>query len=111
MSKLLVVDDEQSICWGLSRLGESMGHEVATAPSAEQALESVDDVRPDVIVLDVVLPDTNGLDLCRQWQETPALKDTPVLLMSGKRSGSEDRLEPEYVLRIFHASSIRVVIL
>ena len=37
MSKLLVVDDEQSICWGLTRLGESLGHEVVAASSAEQA--------------------------------------------------------------------------
>ena len=38
MPKVLVVDDEQSICWGLSRLGESLGHEVMAASSAEQAL-------------------------------------------------------------------------
>ena len=38
MSHLLIVDDEQSICWGLARLAEQLGHTAATAVSAEQAL-------------------------------------------------------------------------
>lgn len=69
MPKLLVVDDEQSICWGLTRLGESMGHEVVAASSAEQALELVEGFKPDVIVLDVRLPGMDGLTAIEHLRE------------------------------------------
>jgi two-component system nitrogen regulation response regulator GlnG len=62
MAKLLVVDDEQSICWGLSRLGRSMGHTVVTASSAEDALNAAAREPFDVIVLDVRLPGMSGLE-------------------------------------------------
>jgi len=69
VARLLVVDDEQSICWGLTRLGESMGHEIAAASSAEQALELVEDSQPDVIVLDVRLPGMDGLTAIEHLRE------------------------------------------
>ncbi|WP_417382400.1 sigma-54-dependent transcriptional regulator [Gimesia sp.] len=61
MSKLLIVDDEESICWGLSQLGESLGHQVRMASSAEQALNFAEEERPDVVVMDVRLPGMDGL--------------------------------------------------
>lgn len=61
MSKLLIVDDEESICWGLSQLGESLGHEVLMASTAEQALSLAEKERPDVVVMDVRLPGMSGL--------------------------------------------------
>lgn len=61
MAHLLVVDDEQSICWGLSRLGRQMGHTVAAAASAEEALELAASQTPQAIVLDVRLPGIDGL--------------------------------------------------
>jgi|TARA_R110000868_G_scaffold152537_2_gene377680 two-component system nitrogen regulation response regulator GlnG len=61
VSKLLIVDDEESICWGLSQLGESLGHQVRMASSAEQALTFAEEERPDVVVMDVRLPGIDGL--------------------------------------------------
>tara|TARA_E500000305_G_scaffold47906_4_gene37466 strand:+ start:13160 stop:14572 length:1413 start_codon:yes stop_codon:yes gene_type:complete len=61
VSKLLIVDDEESICWGLSKLGESLGHQVRMASSAEQALTFAEEERPDVVVMDVRLPGIDGL--------------------------------------------------
>lgn len=61
VSKLLIVDDEESICWGLSQLGESLGHQVRMASSAEQALSFAEAERPDVVVMDVRLPGMDGL--------------------------------------------------
>ena len=65
MSTLLVVDDEQSICWGLTQLGESLGHQVMTASSAEQALAASAQNKPDLIVLDVRLPGTPHRNIAR----------------------------------------------
>ena len=47
MSNILIVDDEESICWGLSRLLGDEGHAVSVASSAEEALEKVPAARPD----------------------------------------------------------------
>jgi two-component system nitrogen regulation response regulator GlnG len=61
MSHVLIVDDEESICWGLSRLLREDGHSVATAASAEDALAAVSEQRPDIAVLDIRLPGQDGL--------------------------------------------------
>jgi two-component system nitrogen regulation response regulator GlnG len=66
---VLVVDDEQSICWGLSRLGESLGHKVISASSAEQALACAEAACPDVVVLDVRLPGMDGLTAIGRFQD------------------------------------------
>lgn len=80
MSKLLIVDDEQSICWGLTRLGKSIGHEVVTASSAEQALEIVKSVRPDVIVLDVRLPGMDGLSAMEHLRQS--IGPVPIIVIT-----------------------------
>ncbi len=69
MSRLLVVDDEPSICWAFSRLGQSLGHEVVTASSAEQALDIVVRQPPDAVVLDVRLPGLDGLTAMQQLRQ------------------------------------------
>ena len=66
MSKLLIVDDEPSICWGIKRLGESLGHEVLTASTAEAGLELAAAERPDVVIMDVRLPGMDGLSAIDQ---------------------------------------------
>jgi two-component system nitrogen regulation response regulator GlnG len=65
---ILVVDDEQSICWGLTRLGESLGHDVVAASSAEQALACAQRQKPDVVVLDVRLPGMDGLSAIERFK-------------------------------------------
>ena len=80
MSKLLVVDDEQSICWGVDRLGKEMGHEVVTASSAERALELSVQLQPDVILLDVRLPGMDGLAAMDQLRERTG--NVPIIVMT-----------------------------
>ena len=52
-ANVLIVDDEESICWGLSRLLESEGHAASVASSAEEALARIAESPPDLIVMDV----------------------------------------------------------
>jgi two-component system nitrogen regulation response regulator GlnG len=80
VSKLLVVDDEQSICWGLSRLGKSLGHEVVTASSAEQALEVAATERPELVILDVRLPGMDGLTAMAHLQQL--LGQVPIIIIT-----------------------------
>jgi len=80
VSKLMVVDDEQSICWGLSQLGTSIGHEVVTLSSAEQALERAGEFQPDVIVLDVRLPGIDGISAISKLRERAG--EVPIIVMT-----------------------------
>ncbi len=80
MAKLLVVDDEQSICWGLKQLGESLGHQVFTASSAEQALEILAANAPDCIVLDVRLPGMDGLAAIGKFRQI--LGAVPIIVIT-----------------------------
>src|SRR6185369_4581210 len=58
---VLIVDDEEAVCWALDRALRREGHEVAVAASAEQALAQVGRRRPDAILLDIRLPGMDGL--------------------------------------------------
>jgi len=80
MAHLLVVDDEQSICWGLARLGKDLGHTVAVAASAEEGFALARQQRPDAIVLDVRLPGMDGLAALGQFQAD--LGRVPVIVIT-----------------------------
>ncbi|MGA2254388.1 MAG: sigma-54 dependent transcriptional regulator [Thermoguttaceae bacterium] len=80
MPHLLIVDDEQSICWGLAKLAEQKGHSATTAVSAEQGLAAAGNTRPDVIMLDVRLPGMDGLAAMQHFQE--AAPGVPIVVMT-----------------------------
>jgi two-component system nitrogen regulation response regulator GlnG len=69
MSHVLIVDDEESICWGLKRLLQESGHSVSVASSAEEGLSQARRKRPDLAVLDVRLPGMDGLSAMRPLRE------------------------------------------
>jgi two-component system nitrogen regulation response regulator GlnG len=80
MPHLLVVDDEQSICWAFSRLAKELNHSVSTAASAEQGLEEARRQRPDVVVLDVRLPGMDGITAVGRFREL--LGNVPVIVIT-----------------------------
>ncbi len=80
MAHILIVDDEQSICWGLSKLVHSLGHSEVVASSAEQALAAVETQPPDAIVLDVRLPGMDGLAAMQAFRER--LGAVPIIIMT-----------------------------
>ncbi len=81
MGRVLVVDDEPSICWGFRELLTDEGHSVETASSAEEALERAQEVRPDAVVLDVRLPGMDGLSAIRHLRERIG-KDRPIVVIT-----------------------------
>ncbi len=69
MAHLLVIDDEESICWCLTRLCEDLGHTAAKAATAEEGLTRAAQQRPDAVVLDVRLPGMDGLTAMQRIRE------------------------------------------
>jgi DNA-binding NtrC family response regulator len=78
--KILIVDDEQAICWAFTQLLEPQGYSVTVAASAEEGLELAAKVWPDLVLLDVRLPGISGLDALARFREiNPEL---PVVVMT-----------------------------
>jgi two-component system, OmpR family, KDP operon response regulator KdpE len=86
MAKVLVIDDDPSLLRAL-RLGlRSGGHEVVTAPDGEQGITQTALTSPDVVVLDLGLPDVDGQTVCNRIREWSPV---PIIILSA--SGAEDR--------------------
>ncbi|GAA0369409.1 response regulator YycF [Alkalibacterium iburiense] len=81
MKKILVVDDEKPISDIVKFNLEKEGFEVVTAYDGEEALEKVEEENPDLIVLDLMLPKIDGLEVCREVRKT---KDTPIIMVTAK---------------------------
>lgn len=80
MSRVLVVDDEQAICWALQQALTEDGHRVVTVATAEEALKASQSERPDVILMDVRLPGMDGIAALAELRKDPA--STPVIIMT-----------------------------
>lgn len=80
MSHILVVDDEEAVCWALERALKGEGHSVSVAASAEDALVAARRRRPDAVVLDVRLPGIDGLTAMGRLRE--ASGDAPVIVVT-----------------------------
>lgn len=82
MANILVVDDELGIRDLLSEILFDEGHQVELAENAAQARESRQNSRPDLVLLDIWMPDTDGVSLLKEWAAT-GLLNMPVIMMSG----------------------------
>jgi DNA-binding response OmpR family regulator len=81
-AKILVVDDERNILETVGYNLEKAGFRVITATDGEIALQKARQEHPDLMVLDLMLPKMNGLEVCRVLRQEPALKAMPILMLS-----------------------------
>jgi CheY-like chemotaxis protein len=80
--RLLLVDDAPEIALIVQRLARRAGQELTTCPDVASAWEYLADGRPDLVILDLNLPGTSGLELCRRIRGSPDLAQLPVALFS-----------------------------
>ena len=90
--KILVVEDHPSSRAGLEALLRTQGLEVASAGNAKQAFAELARFRPDLLLLDVMLPDLTGFEVCRRIKQDAQTRLTPVVLVTGL-SATEDRVQ------------------
>lgn len=84
MAKIVVIDDEQDIVDVLVYNLESSGYEVSSAVTGREGLELIVAARPDLVILDLMLPDVSGTEVCRTLRSTAAGKQLPVLMLSAR---------------------------
>lgn len=82
--KILIVDDQALMLRMLGLPLEQEGFTVVTAMTGAQALQQIQADRPDLVILDLVLPDTSGIEVCHRIRQTPTLVDLPLIILSGQ---------------------------
>lgn len=90
---ILVVDDEPLVLSGTSRLLKQVGYNVIEAQTGEQALKSARKNIPDLILLDIVLPDMDGLEICRILKTDDYTSGIFICIISGEKTTSSDQSE------------------
>lgn len=89
--RILVADSDQRMVRAVQVLATTMGYDVMSTASGEEAIRLAERHRPALIVLDIKLPDADGRDLLRELKEHPQLGHIPVVVWSG-RDYESDRL-------------------
>jgi twitching motility two-component system response regulator PilH len=89
MPKILIVDDSPAQLYSLQKIVEEGGHQAVTAESAEQALEIASNEKPEVILMDIVLPGMSGYQATRKLSRNESTRHIPVIFVSIK-SGDAD---------------------
>jgi len=82
--KFYVVDDDPDILVLLRRVLEAAGHTVASSGSSQQALKEIPGARPDVVITDLMMPEMDGFELCRELRRRPDLEAMKIIVLSAK---------------------------
>ncbi len=87
--RILIVDDEPNIVVSLEFLMKREGFDVAVATDGEAALKSVEEKRPDLVLLDIMLPKKNGFEVCQAIRANPAWQEVKVVMLTAKGRDTE----------------------
>jgi DNA-binding response OmpR family regulator len=112
---VLVIDDSPTITKVVQLVLTKAGYQVETAPDGEAGLAAVRARRPDLVLLDFVMPRMNGYQFCRELVADPALRDIPVILMSAKGDQVGERFVKvmgivDYITKPFSPEAITAVV-
>ncbi len=87
--KILIVDDSRTELYFLSDLLHKNGYVVSTAENGEQALAALAADRPDLVLMDIVMPGQNGFQLTRQITRNPQFDGLPIIICTSKRQETD----------------------
>lgn len=87
--KILVVDDERPIVRLVQVNLEHAGYEVVAAYDGKEALEKVEQEKPDLIILDVMMPQMDGFEVMQRLQANPKTRDIPVIMLTAKAQDAD----------------------
>jgi DNA-binding response OmpR family regulator len=88
-TKILIADDEPNIVISLEFLLKREGYEVVVAHDGVQALERIRAERPDMAILDVMMPRRNGFEVCQDLRHDPEFKDLRIMMLTAKGRDTE----------------------
>jgi len=88
-ARILIVEDAPANIQVLSTLLRGQGYQISVATSGRQALDVLARVRPDLILLDVMMPEVDGFETCRRIKATPEWRDIPIIFVTGRTETSD----------------------
>lgn len=89
--RILVVDDDEMVLMALEELLKGEGYEIETASGGVEALLKLEKGHYDLLMLDVIMPEMDGFELCKQIREKEMCKETPIVFLTAK-TRDEDRI-------------------
>lgn len=90
MSKVIVIDDEPFILMMIEDKLKKAKIDVTTLRESRNALEVIKKVKPELVILDWMMPELSGIDLCRMIKADPELKDIPIFMLTAKGQDSDE---------------------
>ncbi len=87
---ILVIDDEEAFCDVVCEILDSLGYNTRQAYDAHQAIALLQEITPDLILTDVMMPELDGLTFIRQLRSDPTWSEIPIIIVSAKAT-KEDR--------------------
>ncbi len=92
MKKILVVDDDPSIIKLLETVLKANGFEVVVANDGIDAMVQAKNAKPDLILLDVMMPELNGYEVCSHLKFDPQFKNIPIIILTSRDQELDDRI-------------------
>lgn len=96
MARIVYVDDDIELTTLVQRCLEEEGHEVAIAHDGEEGLGTILTEQPDLVILDVMMPQLNGWEIAKYLRERPVWNDTRILMLTGIGPGLNEMTAPLY---------------
>ncbi len=87
--RILIVEDEESLLKLESILFASKGYNVTGVMDGKAALKEIETNRPDLVVLDIMIPEIDGFEVCRQIKENPETSHIPVVMLTAKKNSQD----------------------
>jgi len=106
VKKILIIEDDEDIALLIKESVEKIGHEGLLSPTGEDGVQKAKEKRPDLIILDILLPDIDGFEVCRRVRNESSLKNTLILMLTslqesvdlekGYDAGADDYMRKPY---------------
>lgn len=110
--KVLVVDDEQDLVWAVKYTLADEGYQVLTACNGVEAIAATQQQHPDLIILDIIMPEMDGVQVCHRLRRDPSLAAVPILFLT-MRNTIEDRVNgldgggDDYLVKPFDLNELK----
>jgi CheY-like chemotaxis protein len=108
VAKVLLVDDSKFLRMANERALSRAGYQVSTAADGEEALKLANDILPQIILLDMLLPKISGLDVLKALKANPATRDIPVIVLTSLSQKNEEKLLSEGAAAYFEKSTLEL---
>jgi len=90
-ASVLIADDDPNILRALSFLMQREGHSVRTATDGRQALDAVEEEKPDLVLLDLMMPRANGYEVCRALRSNPGHAGVRIIMLTAKGRDADEQ--------------------